>query len=178
MLIVSSTAAKVSMPTAFSSDPPSNARRSGMLLMISMSVDRAWSSSPHATTSLSIFSSRFTNSAAGTRWNAVTTCDRQSSACISLAIEPCGGSTALNSDPFLTRLLAIETTILPASWSAKYLAVARAASAWTASTTTPASHAAWLFAGVIRATRSPQWSWSSETTASAFTRSREPASTS
>ena len=36
--MVSSTAANVSMPTAFSSEPPSNARRSGMLSMIFMSV--------------------------------------------------------------------------------------------------------------------------------------------
>ena len=107
-----------------------------MLSMISISVARASSSSPHATTSLSILWSRSTNSAAGTRWNAVTICDRQSSACISLASDPCGGSTALNSVPLRTRWFAIDTTILPSSSSAKYFAVASAASAFTASTTT------------------------------------------
>ena len=111
--MVSSTAANVSMPTAFSSEPPSNARRSGIAEMISISVCRAPSSLPHATTSLSILWSRFSSSAAGTRWNAVTTSERQSSACISLAIDPCGGSTALNSLPCFSRWLAIETTILP-----------------------------------------------------------------
>ena len=39
--------------------------------------------------------------------------DRQSSAWISAATDPCGGSTALNSLPCFTRLFAIETTILP-----------------------------------------------------------------
>src|SRR5680860_623585 len=178
MLMVSKTAAKVSIPTAFSSEPPSNARRSGMSAMISMRMRRASSSSPQATTSPSMFSSRFTNSAAGTRWNAVTTRDRHKSACISLAIDPCGGNTALNSEPLRTRLFAIDTTIFPPRSSAKYFAVASAASAWTARTTTSASQAAWLFAPVSPATRLPHWARSSSTTASAFARSREPASTS
>ena len=72
----------------------------------------------------------------------MTTSERHNSACISLAIDPCGGSTALNSVPLRTRWFAIDTTIFPASWSAKYFAVASAASACTASTTTSASHAA------------------------------------
>ena len=41
------------------------------------------------------------------------TCERHSSAWISAATEPCGGSTALNSLPCFTRLFAIDTTILP-----------------------------------------------------------------
>ena len=84
----------------------------------------------------------------------------------------------MNSSPFFTRLFAIDTTILSASSSAKYFAVASAASAWTASTTMSALHAAWLFAGVIRATRLPHFSLSPSITASALARSREPASTS
>ena len=39
--------------------------------------------------------------------------ERHSSAWISAATEPCGGSTALNSLPCFTRLFAIDTTILP-----------------------------------------------------------------
>ena len=142
MLTVSSTAANVSMPTALRSEPPSSGRRFGDARR-DLHHASPWRrprrrARPRRSPSCGRASA---NSAAGTRWNAVHTCERHSSAWISAATEPCGGSTALNSLPFFTRLFAIDTTILPCSRSACSCTVGIAESACTARITTGASHA-------------------------------------
>ena len=85
------------------------------------------------------------------------TCERHSSAWISAATEPWGGSTALNSLPCFTRLLAIDTTIFPCSRSACSCTVGMAESALTARMTIGASHAQALSQGCRPATRSPHF---------------------
>ena len=77
--------------------------------------------------------------------------ESQSSAWISAAIEPCGGSTALNSLPLRTRWFAIETTILPGELAGVLLARSRSRRRrCTARITTGASHAPALSHGMMR----------------------------
>ena len=96
------------------------------------------------------------------------------SAWISAATEPCGGRTALNSLPLRTRLFAIETTTLPARRSACSWMVGIAEPAWTASTTTSASHAPALSHGARPVTRVPHFATSASTAPFALSTAREP----
>ncbi len=82
----------------------------------------------------------------------------------SAAIEPAGDGTGRELAAPFSRPLAIEITILPASWSAWARAVDTAASQTVARTTRSASAASWLVPGSRPATRSPQRSRSSSTT--------------
>src|SRR4029079_15868726 len=105
-------------------------------------------------------------------------CERHSSAWISAATEPWGGSRALNSLPCLTRLLAIDTTIFPCSRSACSCTVGMAESALTARMTIGASHAQALSHGCRLPTRSPHFALRSATLCLALSTARDPYSTS